>query len=400
MPYRCRIMEFDPAGGAPRVILEHVPMANAFEVGPDGKLYFPVMGTNEIWRVDLDGTGCEVVAGDLGVPDSVKFDSKGRIVSTQVGTGQVIRIDPRNGQSEILAEVGPGLDNCTFLGDRLFVSHTAGSIHEVLPSGELRTISDKGLLWPMGLAVDENGSQLVVDGSYAYMRPPQGEVMMVGMLGAPGYPGAHRGAASAGDGAWYVTTSFGEVRRWNPMMQENELLADGCDLLMGIAADGKGGIVFADYGAGRVLALESGKVVELASGLDKPSGVAIGSDGTVYVTESGAGRVVTVAGGRAVTLADGLGLPEGIAVAGGKLYVVDVARRELVQFDEGGGQRETIVAGLPVGTPTVPRKYLGPVGDMSGPMLSFAGIAIGAAGEIFVGADGNGSVLALHPPAR
>jgi sugar lactone lactonase YvrE len=82
-----RIMELDRNGGAPRIILENVPMANAFEVGPDGKLYFPVMGTNEIWRVNLDGSECEVVAGDLGVPDSVKFDSKGRIVSTQMASG-------------------------------------------------------------------------------------------------------------------------------------------------------------------------------------------------------------------------------------------------------------------------------------------------------------------------
>ena len=36
-------------------------------VGPDGKLYFPVMGTNEIWRVSLDGGTPEKVAGDLGV---------------------------------------------------------------------------------------------------------------------------------------------------------------------------------------------------------------------------------------------------------------------------------------------------------------------------------------------
>jgi sugar lactone lactonase YvrE len=35
-----------------------------------------------------------VVATELGVPDSVKFDSDGTIVSTQVFSGQVLRIDP------------------------------------------------------------------------------------------------------------------------------------------------------------------------------------------------------------------------------------------------------------------------------------------------------------------
>ncbi|MCG8313685.1 MAG: hypothetical protein MI976_10750, partial [Pseudomonadales bacterium] len=62
-----RIMELDLKGGAPRIILENVPMPNAMEVGPDGKLYIPIMGTNEIWRVSLEGGAPEVVAKDLGV---------------------------------------------------------------------------------------------------------------------------------------------------------------------------------------------------------------------------------------------------------------------------------------------------------------------------------------------
>ena len=43
-------------------------MPNAMEVGPDGMLYYPLLGTNEIWRIDPDGGEPERVAGDLGVP--------------------------------------------------------------------------------------------------------------------------------------------------------------------------------------------------------------------------------------------------------------------------------------------------------------------------------------------
>ena len=70
-----RIMQLDLNGGAPRILLENVPMPNAMEVGPDGMLYFPVMGANEIWRINPDGGAPEKVAGDLGVPDAVKFDA-------------------------------------------------------------------------------------------------------------------------------------------------------------------------------------------------------------------------------------------------------------------------------------------------------------------------------------
>ena len=124
-----RIMELDRGGGAPKVLLEHVPMVNAFDVGPDGKLYFPAQGANEIWRIGLDGGKPEVVAKDLGVPDSVKFHPDGYIVSTQVHSGQVLKIDPRTGTQEVLANIGPGLDNVTFVGKRIFVSHITGSIH-------------------------------------------------------------------------------------------------------------------------------------------------------------------------------------------------------------------------------------------------------------------------------
>src|SRR3984957_18667403 len=118
-----RLLELDRGGGAPRVLLENAPSPNAMEVGPDGLLYFPLMGANEIWRIGLDGGAPETVASGLGVPDSVKFDSTGQIVSTQVHSGQVLRIDPRTGEHTVLADLNPGLDNLTFVDDRLFVSN-------------------------------------------------------------------------------------------------------------------------------------------------------------------------------------------------------------------------------------------------------------------------------------
>ena len=48
------------------------------------------------------------VAGDLGVPDAVKFDADGYIVSTQVASGQVLRIDPRSGEQTAAGPADPG----------------------------------------------------------------------------------------------------------------------------------------------------------------------------------------------------------------------------------------------------------------------------------------------------
>ena len=392
-----RIMELDRNGGAPRVLLENIPMANAFEVGPDGKLYFPVMGANEIWRVALDGGDPEVIARDLGVPDSVKFDRSGYIISTQVGSGQVLRIDPRTGEKVVLADLPPGLDNCTFVGDRLIVSHTTGSVFEILEGGKTRTLIDKGLQWPMGLAVGDDNTIFIADGPFSYSLQPGGSPEVLGRFFMPGYPGFIRGVASAGNGTWIITTAFGEVKQYRPATQESESIAKGYGDLMGVTLAPGGAVVFADSSNGCVLLAENGTVEKIASDLAKPVGVAGAADGACYVSEAGAGRVVKMAGGVADTVLDGLDKPEGIAIHGNKLFILDVGSKSLIEYDLSSRSRRTLAINLPVGAPRgVIPKFLGACGDLAGPLVNFAGLATGSDGTPYIAADGEGSILAMR----
>lgn len=389
-----RIFELDRGGGVHRLICADVPMPNAFEIGPDGKLYFPVMATNEIWRIDPAGGAPEVVVGDLGVPDSVKFDSRGRIVSTQVASGQVLRIDPQTGTREVLAQLSPGLDNCTFVGDRLFVSSIPGEVVEILADGTVRALVARGLQWPMGLAVGNDGTAFIADGGFTYTLGDDGALQTLGHLFSPGFPGFTRGVASSGPGEWVTTNSMGAVMRWRPDSGESELLAGGFEVLYGVAVGPDGAIIFADGAAGRVLSASKGGVAELAAGLDLPMGVAVSADGGVLVSESGAGRVVRIAGGRAETVMDGLIEPQGIAVSGNTLFVVDVEAKQLIACDLDSGKRQTLASNLPVKAPPGVRpKLLGGVGDMSGPMVPFCGVAVSSDGAVLVAGDAEGSVL-------
>lgn len=399
-----RLLEFDMAGGAPRVLLENAPSPNAMEVGPDGLLYFPLMTANEIWRIHPDGGEPERVAGDLGVPDAVKFDSTGCLVSTQVHSGQVLRIDPRNGARTVLATLNPGLDNLTFVGDRLFVSNFTGEITEILDGGECRTVLPGGLNWPLDLALSTDGTLFIADGTYLYALEPdpdpeRGPLRTAGMLFSPGYPGFLRGLAAV-DGAageFVVTTANGEVARYRPGGSESEVLAGGFDQLYGVAVAPGGSIVTAELGTGRVLCLRAGGVETLASGLHEPTGVAIAADGTCLVTETGAGRVVRVAGGAIAPVLDGLQRPQGIAVSAGRVYVVDAGAKEIVAFDATTGAREVVASDLPVGAPpgVVPKPLRG-MPPFSGPQGPFAGIAAGPDGTLYVSADADGSVLSLR----
>ncbi|MGH3556205.1 MAG: SMP-30/gluconolactonase/LRE family protein [Mycobacterium sp.] len=395
-----RLLELDLGGGQPRVLLENVPSPNAMEVGPDGLLYFPVMGANEIWRIDPDGGDPQRVVGDLGVPDSVKFDSEGYIVSTQVASGQVLRIDPRSGERRLLAELTPGLDNLTFVGERLFVSNFTGEITEISPSGATRTVLPGGLNWPLDLAVGDDGRLYIADGTYFYVALPDGSLQTVGMLFSGGYPGFLRGLAPSGSGEFVVTTSGGQLSRYRPAAGESEVLADGFDQLYGVAVS-PNGVVFAELGTGRVLSLRSGDIEVLAGDLLEPLGVAVDGDGACLVAESGAGRVIRVSGSRIDTVVADLQRPQGILLRDGLLYIVDAGARALIEFDLNSKARHTIASGLPVGPPpgVVPKPLRG-MPPFSGPQGPFAGIAAAFDGTIYVSADADGSVLALRRDHR
>jgi sugar lactone lactonase YvrE len=392
-----RLLELDLDGGAPRVLLENVPSPNAMEVGPDGLLYFPVMGANEIWRIDLAGGTPERVATGLGVPDSVKFDSAGRIVSTQVHSGQVLRIDPRTGEQTVLADVQPGLDNSTFVGDRLFVSNFTGEITEILDGGETSTVLPGGLNWPLDLAVGSDGNLYIADGTYFYMLRPDHTLQTVSMLFTPGYPGFLRGLAPAGHGEFVVSTSGGQVARYRPASGETEVLADGFDQLYGVALAANDTVLVAELGTGRVLSIRAGRTEVVGSGLQDPIGVAIAPDGTCLVSEAATGQVVGLGSSGVHTVVDELQRPQGILVCGQQLYVVDAGAKSVIVVDLDDARRRTIASGLPLGAPPgVSPKPLKGMPPFSGPQGPFVGIAAGPDGTLYVSADAEGSVLAIR----
>lgn len=390
-----RLLELDLAGGAPRVLLENLPMPNALAPGPDGKLYYPVLGTNDIWRIDPEGGEPERVAGDLGAPTAVKFDAEGWIVSTQVGSGQVLRIDPRSGARQVLATLEPGLDNLTFVGDRLFVSGFTGTVTEIMRDGGTRAVLPGGLTWPLGLTVDDAGVLHVSDGTYFYRYSTGSGLTTLAMLFSPGWPGYVRGVEAAAGGDFTVTTSLGQIVRWNPASGESAVLGEGFDQLYGVATAPDGSVVAAELGTGRVVSTASGP---LAEGLDQPTGVTFGPGGVCLVSEAGAGRVVAVSGRGTDTVVDGLEKPQGLVVLDQTVFVVDAGAKTLVAVDLSTKARTTVARDLPVGFPPgADVKPLLGLEPFSGPQGLFADITAGPDGTLYISGDAEGSVLALRP---
>ena len=113
----------------------------------------------------------------------------------------MLRIDPRSGRQTVLADLNPGLDNLTFVDDRLFVSNFTGEITEILAGGMTQTVLPGGLNWPLDLAVGPDGILYIADGTYFYLLLPDHTLHTVGMLFTPGYPGFLRGLTPSGPGS-------------------------------------------------------------------------------------------------------------------------------------------------------------------------------------------------------
>ena len=154
-----------PGTTSPRVLLDDLAGPNAPAMGPDGKLYFPQVFADEIWCYDLDTGEARLVAGDLPRPTAVKFDSRGRLVTSVAGAGRIVAIDVATGAQEVLAEVPLGIDNVSVgPDDRIFVSHYVDGRVAEETAGRQRVLSPPGLLGPHGLAVDGDGTILFADG--------------------------------------------------------------------------------------------------------------------------------------------------------------------------------------------------------------------------------------------
>lgn len=391
-----RLLEILPNGDPPRVIAEHLHTPNALSAGPDGYLYFPLVAENEIWRAPIEGGAAERFVGGLSVPTAVKFDPQGNLASVQAGTGEVLRFDLQSRTRSRLAAVRPGLDNLEFdAAGTLYLSHFSdGGVSRIGPGGEEQILASPGLLGPYGICFGDDGVLYAGDGlTLAAVR--DGACTRVGSRLDGRFPGWVRGVAAAPDGGLVVTTVEGAIVSYDPRGGEPVVHARGLDGLFGVAVDRRGHILACEGGSGRLLEIAGGELAVRASGLARPMGLAIGADGTCYVAEAAAGRVVAVNGGTATVL-DGLVEPQGIALDGDSLFVLDAGARSLVAYDLAARRSATIASELPVGPQfgTRPRDLPGVPGRIPGPLTPFAGLAA-RDGRIYVGANGNGSIMAF-----
>ena len=170
------LWEIDLAGAAPpRLVTGETGGLNACQFGPDGMLYAPSWERGQVVRVDPEDGRTMVVADGFNKPGAVRFDAHDQLHVLDDATGELFALDKMGARYKrrLVASLAPSTDNVTFGPSGLaYVSNMAdNSIHEVDPrTGTVRVVVKGKLGFPRAIALtaEADGDLLHVADGCAY----------------------------------------------------------------------------------------------------------------------------------------------------------------------------------------------------------------------------------------
>lgn len=372
---------------APRLIAKDMGGFNGFEVGSDGWIYGPLWFKGQVVRINPEDGEIKVVADGLKTPAAVNFNSKGDlfVVDTQAGT--LVKIDVSNGNKTTIAELSTSLDNLAIdPQDRIYVSNMAdNSVIEVNPeSGDTRTITEGELAVPAGLVISEDGKTVYIADFFAFRSVDTETGQVTDLRRAHGSDAQYPTAVGMGEKHLYLTglsTNTLHIIKRDDMstvalLTDFNAPSDAVELT-------DGSLVVSEMGSGSLIKL-SGKDfanrATLASELNGPVQMALGQDGQIYLTEaSGFLTRIDPESGEVSRVAKDLAMPEGLAqTADGQWIVAETAAKQISKIDLKTGQRSVLGKDLPIGLEATPG--MPPSGIPTG-------IAVDQKGTVYFGSD-------------
>ena len=379
-----------------------------------------------------DGTG---TAASFSRPTGIALDAAGNVYVTDTMNNAVRKISPA-GTVSTLAGATPGTFATGSLhgvavdsNGNVYVSETnPGTIKRISPAGLVTTFvsSASGLRGPEKLAIDASNALIVADRiNYQIKKVTQsGAITTVAGVNPVGltdgfgtaarFNGPHGIVYDAAGNAFVADERNHVIRKITPAGQVSTIagsgvagLQDGAALKAqfnspsAIAIDKAGNLYVVETVNNAVRKVSAaGTVTTLATGFSVPQGVAVDADGFVYVCDSGnnqvkkvspAGAVSVLAGSGVYQFVDGAGtaasfrFPWGIAVdAAGNLFVGDAQNNAIRKITPAGNV--STVAGTPGAGGLV--NGAANVARFNNPL----GVAIDAAGNLFVADDNNSAV--------
>lgn len=386
------LWELDVIGNKPpRLVAKNKGRLNGFGFGPDGRLYAPHFGTNELFAIDVDDGTFAVIAEGVGTTAAVKPDAHGNVWNVDYMTGDLWRTVIETGESEIIANFPPPLDNLAISEDgTIYLASLADSaILGFNPqTGERWDVTVGSFTLPLGLTMTTlNGKDSILAADpfgYRFIDPNSGAITREPLMWSAG---ASSAVAANDDIIVTAHASYGRIRTIN--RQTNETIADSTAVSTprGVALTSNGAAIVADAAGNRLVRVVGEEAVEVAAGLREPVAVLLEDDTSALVTEVGSGTIsrVDLATGRRTEVASGLHDPLGIdRLPDGRIVVLEPGGGRVSAIDLATGKRTVLAHGLPLS-----------IHGQDLPENTPLGIAVARDGTVYVSCGGDNSIVKI-----
>ena len=373
------------------------PAASAALAGPNGVavdsaglVYIAETGANHIRKIDASGNITTVAAGDLTFPMAVAVDAAGDIFVADTGGNRVQRVDA-SGVSTVTTASSPS--GVAVAGGILYVAEQAGARVVQVAAGTTTTIAGTGV--PgfsgdggpaiaarlssniLGIAANDSGDVFIADSFNRRVRRLDGASGNIDTVagngqftfsgdGVPATKASLTVTGLAVDAAGNVLfPDAGRIRRVTAASGVIDTLPGSEGIALegfGIAADGAGGWLVADFAGHQVRRIDGSGTVTTVAGtgvagysgdgfaataarLNGPMAVGVDAVGNIYIADTfnhrvrkidSAGTITTVAGNGTTGLGGGSPLgdgglatsarvwnPTGVALRAGNLYIAE-----------------------------------------------------------------------------
>ncbi|HEX4066124.1 MAG TPA: MBG domain-containing protein [Acidobacteriaceae bacterium] len=281
------LLEVPAAGGTPTAILTGVTFndVSAVAVDSSGNVYVAApAGSNFQLLVEAPQSGNtwtqSLAVGGLSNPSGLAIDGNGNISISDTGNNQVLKVQTRSTDfgSANVATTTPLAETLTFTFD------SAGRLNSTTPF-QVVTQGAAGLDFQAAGTQEANAC----NGTTSYST---GDTCTIDVSFAPQYAGTRTGAVQLinSSGAAIATSSgygigTGPVAVFLPGIQTT--LATGLSAPAGVAVDGRGDIIFSNYGAHDVQMIPAGggTPVTVTTAFSGPAGLAVDGSGNVFVAD-------------------------------------------------------------------------------------------------------------------
>lgn len=371
----------------PRLIAKDMGGFNGFEVGSDGWIYGPLWFKGQVVRINPADGEIKLVAEGFQTPAAVNFNSTGMlyVVDTQAGT--LLSVDISNGVTSPVAQLNTSLDNLAIdTQDRIFVSNMAdNSVVQVDPdTGAARVITQGKLAVPSGLVLSEDGKTVYIADFFAFRAVDTETGQVTDIRRAHGSDAQYPSAVGMGDKHFYLTgLSSNTLHIINRVDLSTFALLTDFNAPSDALELPDGTLVVSEMASGALIRLSGNGFADrsiLSTGLNGPVQMALGQDGHIYLTEaSGFLTRIDPASGQITRVAKDLAMPEGLAqTADGQWIVAETAARRISKLNLLTGQRSILADNLPIGLAAAPG--MPPSGIPTG-------VVVDQQGRIYFGSD-------------